>query len=527
MILTIKDRMKRLEIAKDLLLYAEIMSGITTDYPERLIKNIYRDVDKAYKQNEYSQERFNTIRKHHFFASLIASFSYCSEECIQNLKWDSQEIGISENEIEKIFVDPTDIALYRNPMRNNELRINEILKYIRNALNHHENGELYKYIEREDAIEIDLKNVGTAHNGKDKKFHVKIPLKTLLKIVNALSEDNKRKSVFVIIAQGINCQAPDLKEQLKNKIRILRIVPKKDEKILMEILQTKKEDIEQKVEGMKQNNRIAVREYTYKDKAISDFQIDSIYEYYKMIRDQKYDSRVEQMHASLAYINALKLGTKLPDCAYESIAQRLGNIFAFPLGILTFDRFFASLNFNVSCIKTWNSSYLGILEKTLDKGIESLEPITGLNWYLLDPIERRYTEYENFIRYVIVNLAPIGKDNKDLLIKINGKEYNCTFLRNAFCHGKVAIVKNGDQYYYALYDTKKGMANEVSYNTDKNSKPQLYKLEELLQLASYLCEREYNEINSKIQAGNQEIIRLKNPSITNNSKGIMKPKGKK
>lgn len=508
MILTNSEKMKRVEIASDLLEYALMMEDMLYT-PKKLIKNIFRDREKKYNQNLYSEQKFEQIKKHHYFSAVTAAFSYIKDEYIEKLNLKNSDINISEDAIKGIFVNPDDIELYRNPSDNNKLKIVEILKYIRNALNHHENDILYKYIESEDVIEINLKNLGTAHNGKTKTLHVKVPIKMLMGIVHTINQNEFKQSKFIYLSKNINYNASDLREELKKNIKILRLIPVKgvfDNQLFKELYTLNIDDIESSIYRWEQEGKIKIREYTYDNGAITDLQIDSICEQVDSSGD--YDWRVNKMYDCLSFVNALKLGTYLPNDAKQFISRHLSINTILPFSIVSFDRFDASAIFNNLCLQTWNSSYFRILEQKLN-GIQDLRTIDNLDWFILDPVEKVYTEYENFIRYAIVNFAPIGKDNKPLYIHYEGKKYNCTFLRNAFSHGRVSIVKKGGQYLFALSDTPAGLGNEVKYYNDDDFRPKMYTKKELIKLAQYLCISEKQKIEKETPKVVQELGKLK------------------
>lgn len=514
MLLTTDEKFKRLEIANDLLEYA-IMMDEMFHTPKKLIKNIFRDVEKKYFEDEYSEQKFERIKKHHYFATVATTFSYIEDEYISKLNWKNGDANISEVAIERLFVNPSDVDLYRNPMDGNKIKTTEILKHIRDALNHHENGILYKYIEDEDAIEIDLKDVGRTHDGKVKRFHVKVPVNMLKWIIYTLNKNEIKKSRFIHVLGNVDYKSKNLKDELKNKIKIIRIIPIKaqfDETMLNKLYTLKPDEMESQLYNWQQEGRIKIKEYTYNNGAITDFQIDSICEQFQS--PTEYDWRTEKMYSCLAFVNALKLKMALPDNAKEIITKYLSTRNTFPLGILSFGRFDASAIFNKVYLRTWNSSYFRILEQKMI-GIRDLHDMTNMEWFVLDPVEKVYTDYEAFIRYAIVNFAPIGKNNKPLFVEYDGKKYNCTFLRNAFSHGRIGIVKKGGQYLFALYDTPTGLGNEVKYCKDEHFKPKMYTATELIKFAQYLCKEEKKKVENESSKAILELGQLKKALLNN------------
>ena len=344
-----------------------------------------------------------------------------------------------------------------------------------------------------------------------------------MSIIHTIATNEFKQTKFINLNGHINYNAKDLKEELKRNIKILRLIPVKGnfDKNLFEGLYTMNTgDIESAVYQWEQDGKIKIREYTYENGSITDFQIDSICEQIEQSQSSNHDWRTNRMYNSIAFVNALKLGMNVQEDAKEHIASYLCFKNVIPLGIVSFDRFDASAIFNNWCLETWNSSYVRILEQKMS-GITDLRDLTNLEWFILDPVEKIYTEYENFIRYAIVNFAPIGKDNKSLFVNYNGKNYNCTFMRNAFTHGRVGIVRKSGQYYFALYDTQNGIGNEVKYYKDEDFKPKMYTLNELVEFAQSLCMNEIKKIENETPKAIKELNKMKRELLSCMSKSAI------
>lgn len=507
MILTNNEKMKRVEIAFNLLEYAQMMEEMSRKR-QMMIKNIFREKEKSYVKNLYSESKFEEIRKHHYFSTVISSFSFLKDEYIEKLKL--KNIGIDEKLLTDIFVNPKDIDKYRNhnPGQNNKLQEFEIISYIRNALNHHENGVLYKYIESEDSIEIHLKNVGKTDKGEPKPFHVKVPISTLIEIILALDENESQKSQFLYLSGNIDYDAIDLKNELKKNIKVLRLITTKNashKEVFKKLRDTKIEEIEKLAYKLQEEGKLKIREYSYDNGSISDIIIDSMYE---QITFSDEDWRINCMYDNLAYVNSCKTNIPLSDTIKAEISGHFCIRNILPFGIVSNNRFFSSLVFNKTCLKSWNINLEAILRKEI-KASKNIEELGEFEWFILDPIEKIFTEYENFIRYAIVNFAPVSKDNKPVYVEYNGKKYNCTFLRNAFAHGRIGYAKKGNQYMFALYDTQNGLNNEVKFYSDEDFKPKMFIPVELIRFAGYLCLTEKKKIQKEREEEIQKLNKLK------------------
>jgi hypothetical protein len=136
-----------------------------------------------------------------------------------------------------------------------DIKDHEILKYIRNALNHHENGILYKYIEEENVIEIDLKDVRSTKeknqnpNGEPKRFHVKIPVTILVRFMNQLSKIDKKNTQILTVSNEIDYNSPNIAEELKKNLKLFRITIKGYESTIKEL--QKIVELKQKGEELK------------------------------------------------------------------------------------------------------------------------------------------------------------------------------------------------------------------------------------------------------------------------------------
>ena len=497
--LTFSERLQRIQVAADLLEYAQLMEEMSIN-PKILIKNIFRKKEQQYVESKFSEKMFKQLRQHHHYNAVVTAFSYMKDEYIDKLKLKNGQTGISETAIKSIFVNPDDIEMYinHNPGQGNRLQDTEIIKLIRNALNHVENGILYKYIEDEDAIEINLRDLGASYNGKVKTFHVKVPISLLMDIIEKVDANGYTKSKIVYFMKNPDLQSPNLKENLKNDLKVIRIIPSKEvdyKDIFNEMVSV--EDAADLFKNLADDNKIKTREYNYKNGGITDIEINSIYE---ILSGYKEDWRISCIYDNIRYLNALKLRESLPADAREKIARTISIRHSAPLGIVSFDRYIASILFNEYCLKSWNVSFDKVLEKQV-RGVKDLKYLTSFEWFMIDPVEKQLAEYENFIRYSFINFAPIRPNNKPNYVTFEGKEYNCTFLRNAFAHGRIGYVKQGDNYLFALYDTASGLNNETNFESVEESfKPQLFTPKELVLLSQYFCMEEKKKIDGNIQS---------------------------
>lgn len=281
----------------------------------------------------------------------------------------------------------------------------------------------------------------------------------------------------MIVSNDIDYSLLNIEDELKNKLRLLRITIKENsttKKELEKICKLKGDDLNNALENLKNEGKIDVREYTYKNGAITDWQIDSMCE---LIKSNEVDWRVKEMNNLISHINQEKGYGALSDDSNAKIAQFLSRRNIFQFGIVSAKRFLSSAFFNKVCLKSWNNSFVKNIEKQVSV-VENLNDINRFEWFMLDPLEKIFTEYENFIRYAIVNFAPSSPNH---IVSFNGKNYDCDFLRNALAHGRVGYVRKNDQYMFALYDCLNGLHNEVSYVNKK-----LYIPIELVRFAEHL-----------------------------------------
>ena len=494
--LNYQEKIKRLDVAASLFEYAQLMEEMSKQ-PNRLIKNIFREKEKQYIEDRYSEEYFKKLKKHHYYNGVITAFSYIEEEYLDKLKL--KNINIDEKELESIFLNPSDIDKFRNhnPGQNNKLQVSKILKTIRNSLNHTENGALYKYIEDEDAIEIDLKDIGKAYDGSSTPFHVKIKLKFLMNLIFQIEKNGIIKSNFLYNYGGVTSDTPNLFEEIKKKTKVIRIISLKEHNydyILNDIVSRYGNDAVNKLNEYIALGKIKAREYNYQNGGLSDIYINSIYEGLKDIDD---DWRINYVFENIREINELKSKQTISNVEKKVIARFLNTRNILPFGAVTFDRYLSSLLFERDAMKTWNYSYNRVLKNELDS-IWDLKAMNAYQWFLIDPIEKIYTEYENFIRYSIINYAPLSKEdsNEAIFVEYSGKKYNCTFIRNAFAHGRVGLVKNNGEYMFALYDSKNGLGNETNYYyEDEDFKPQIFSATELVRFAESLCISEKRKLD--------------------------------
>lgn len=514
--LSFEERLQRIQIAADLLEYAQLMEEMSRN-PKILIKNIFRKKEREYNQNKFSEMMFNQLKKHHYYNAVITAFSYMKDEYIDKLNLKNGQAGIDESTLKSIFVNPDDVDMYinHNPGQKNKLLDIEIIKLIRNALNHVENGVLYKYIEEEDAIEINLRNLGVGYKGKQKTFHVKVPISMLMNIIEAIDSNDYTKSKFVYFCDDFDDEIDDYRNKLKENLKVVRVLPNKGEnyrEIFNEIISTSEDTVAKKIDELKNDNRIKTKEYTYANGGITDIEIDSVY---YITKDYEKDWRIDYMYENVKQLNRIKLKQNLPEDAKLKLSGWVSRRHSLPLGIVSLDRYVASILFNEYGLKSWNISFDKVLEKKV-RGVKDLKLLTSFEWFMIDPLEKIFAEYENFIRYSFVNFAPIRPENKPYFIEFNGKRYNCTFLRNAFAHGRIGYAKKGDDYLFALYDTANGLNNEVNFDKVEDSfKPQLFTPGELVALSQHFCIEEKKKIDGDIKTVKEIKNKMFSSSLNN------------
>lgn len=506
--LSVEEKFKRVEIAEDLYRYSEIIAHMLKER-DKSIKEILAQKSIDLFGEEITEDTFERIKKHHFLATVLYAFSCVEDEYVGKL--DLKSIGLDTNKLKIIFVNQDDINDFINPMTG-KVKDAEIIKYIRNALNHHENCILYKYIEDEDSIEVQLNNLGKSHTGRTLKLHVKIPLEFLMSIIMDIDDNENQKSLKLYMNDDVNSRAIDLRQELRNKIKLVRVVPIKGKYTKEMFAVVSKLSDDERCEyicNLERDGLVKLNVYTYDSGGITDDQIDSIY--YQII-SRKDDLRENSVRILANELNGFFDDDGILDESKGSIGGHLALGNMLPFSSISFNRIFNTLMFNNECLKNWNDSYHIILKRCMNP-IHDLYLLNRFEWFMLDPVERYFSEVENFIAYSVINFAPVSEEEQKN-IYFNGRRFNCEFLRNAFAHGRVAIVRKANQYMIALYDTRNGLRNEGKYLQTEDFKPQLYYLKELVEFAKYLCVLEKKKINNSINVE-------KNNELNDNEKNIV------
>jgi len=416
-------KLSKIEIATYLRDYSKLMEYVIKNPNDNffdLFKKMLRDENRGqYAIGSYYD---NMITIYQFFL-LNKKYSFMSDSLFDHILEDRLlQINIDRN----VFVNSEDY---------NKFSKKQIIKFIRNALNHNNNDdrELYSlYINQKNAeieIEIFLKNT------KPIPFHIKINVQDYINIMEALYKASKLDLTYYKTTSSLDL--------------------------------SKTNDLDSELD------KIVYRRYYFNNKL-------EAREFQRLYGDKKAPISIENLDKSeishvdyhLTTPQKLKI---LEELKKWSVIDKDGNISidyilptVIPLGVAKYNL----LNFNFIIanyyLKSFNKSYNDIFEDVRDIHVNPTNVENPLYDYNEEKKQNTSIVLQGLDFFSNINLAlsiyygyMFDTVITDEFVKINGKDYPREKIRNSFVHGRWF---NGINDCFKLYDCDNGDKNELNYN---------------------------------------------------------------
>ncbi len=443
------------EIAQYLKDYA-ILSEQIRLHPDSNIYDLFRYMN--FNQAEKDEKYFRVMIRVYEMIILMRLFSVIEDFAIEYLNND-------ELNLHDIFVNQDDIKYFSNK---------QIIKFIRNAFNHSENGkELYRISVNGRFIEIDLKN------SKPRPFHVKLGFQELQLILQEMFS-NKHNIFFTTFdEEDFSTDRPYLKTNLK-KLELLRFYfPKK---ISNEVVE--------KIYGVdfsayNTSERIDLIEKILKEHNII----------YELKRFPIHDKQVLKLNETLKSFK--KLGYRMVDDhkakTYNHIRENFIKTIiddTIPLGLVKEGQLYFELHFAAWFMSDLNLSYNNMADILND--IAFAKPYVNSDilhedyqqfaknryeylsdFYDVDRDKISYgcsiqltnyaQDYKTRLLYPLINYVGyvLGNIIDDNEIVINNVTYDRNHIRNSIVHGRWIIGANET---LVLFDCPNGFNNDYNFD---------------------------------------------------------------
>ena len=426
MILSTEERSNKLKIVYNLLRYFRLLQ-VCAHNEHKLFKNCFKKSERLYGKGLHSREFYDKIRNDYFLVSSINLFSLIKDEFLSM---------INNDELNKLKFDFT--SIFVNPEEANKFSRKQTVNYMRNALNHSNENDLYKIIDN-NKIEIKLEKTNP-------EFHVIISSEDLYNLsMEIINYTNYFYKFTILGLDKIDINSISLYSDLQN-LKIERICTngKKIDgfdfevynKVLRELTPSEFELLKEgKLKlDFNEHKNINEIEYNYKRYDLNLFQIDTIYYLIQRIKASNlFDlSNKNEVKGLLEY------------CVRQIL----------PFGMANAESINGSIHFCNSIMDNWNNS--------LNKAFRMYENKNFLNddikWTILNRDENLVNSIMIYCFYIFSNY---GKDN---YVTIGNKVYNISKMRNSFVHGRWMVYFERDKKEIMLYDSYNGINNEVKYN---------------------------------------------------------------
>lgn len=411
--------------------FVSIMNN-ACEYPNmRLLDIYYYYLESQGRRNEATYGNYIKMINTIMFMNLIRMYSimydnffnYIKEEDLKNINFDY------------IFVDKNDINKFKNNKK-------DILKYIRNALNHNKINELCEFgFDTDSYVKINLKNTNPP-------FKVKFYYTDLLNHIDAIFQATRKNDITALKTDGIvdiSTYDSNYTNEIK-KIFFRRIHPKSVNGYsdrAKEILTSNKSDVSIKelIDEINVTDYHLSWEEVYAIKEKADF-------LHKNINYTKNDS----------YINKLDNINLIKHVASNTI----------PLGMLKLDQFNYLFSLLLGCRHDVSlSGAFSYLNQNFRDG-QSRFPNMPNSWdyFMIDGVTPWMSILNLYSEYMFSSVI------KDSDININGKNYNVNQIRNSYVHGRYF---NSDKRIYlsdlqGTNNEKKKIINELKQKPILNIK---------------------------------------------------------
>lgn len=411
-------KLSKSEIADYLITYALFYDEMCHN-PIRKIKSSFKSVQLKKPKSNNTREYYDTMITVRVLYNTIKEYSMVYDE---NSRYLTESILKSNFNLDDIFINPDDAKYfsYKN-----------ILKYIRNALNHSVERELYT-IDSDGNIEIHLKNV------KPKPFHVKFDYKRLQELGFFISDYSEHSTVYMYNGlDEVDIDEENILEQL-DKLKLVRYYYKSKnnddlgEKLKQIYDKDGQQVMDQYIEDNVNNGSLLKREYGFDDKQ-KEF--------------LSYFLTLPNISDDMSVVNRDFYKTiMLNDCIKYMI----------PFGPLKSDIFNDNVWIDLYGLKNWNNKFQDLIDYSDMKYLKECREYKSR----LDVCsnDRFVCNYLTFISFVFDNINSFEDLN------IDGCIYDLERIRNSFVHGRWGVFsKNVDEAYVCFYDWSNGIENENNH----------------------------------------------------------------
>lgn len=413
-----KRKISKIEVATYLRDYSNLMI-LSSKNPDEKFFDLFKQMLIEDKRGQYA------IKKYYYDMILIYEFFLVNRKYsfLSDIAFDFLlESNLSEITIPKdIFVNKED---------SNKFSKKQIIKFIRNALNHNNNNELYSLYDEDGKIKVEI----FLKNTKPIPFHVEMNLEDqLLKIMNGLRYSNKKDLIVYKTLNTLNWDNSDLNLEL---------------------------------------DKIFYRRFYYKNKVKRDL-IDKIC---KEVKEE--DDESLKYHLDEENISYVDYKLTLPQKLRILEALEKWNFFdkniliqylvttVVPLGVTKVKLLNLSMTIAGRYVLVGQKSFkdISVDAKNLYFNVQDInnplydnkeEPITNFLLRVLDTNSHVSIALSIYYGYMLDTLI------KEDYIKINEIDYPREKLRNSFVHGRWF---NGINDCFKLYDCDNGDKNELNYN---------------------------------------------------------------
>lgn len=407
------------EIADYLITYALFYDEMCSN-PIRMMKSSFKSIQLKKPNSNNTKEYYDTMLKIRILYNTIKEYSM---EYDENSRYLTESILRSKINLDDIFINPDDAKhfSYKN-----------ILKFIRNALNHSIEKELY-FIDSDGNIEIHLKNVNP------RPFHVRLDSKKLNELGFLISDYSEHSTVYMINGlEKIDIDKDNIIEQLDDFKLVRYYYKSKNSNSLKETLKKIHDEdgqaaMDQFIENSINNGTLLKREYCLDEKQ------KEFLAFYLTIPD--IGENTGQMNREF-YKDIV-----IDDCIKYMI----------PFGPLKTKIYNNNVMIDAYGLSNWNNSFQSLIDYSYDDYINNLNSFGSR----LDvcSIDRIVCNYITYVSFIFDNINTIDD------INIDGNIYDLERIRNSFVHGRWGVFSNhvnGD-YYACLYDWQNGIENENNY----------------------------------------------------------------
>ena len=450
-----ENKLSKEEIADYLVTYALFYDEMCHN-PLRKMKSSFKSVQIKKPNSNNTKDYYDRMLKIRILYNTIKEYSM---EYDENSRYLTESILKSKINLDDIFINSDDAKhfSYKN-----------ILKFIRNALNHSVERELYS-IDSDGNIEIHLKNVNP------RPFHVKLDSKKLNELTFLVSDYSEHSTVYMVNGlEKINIEKDNIMEQLDDLKLVRYYYKSKNSDNLKEVL-TKIHDengqsaMDQYIEDSVNNGTLLKREYCLDDKQ------KEFLAFYLTLPNISDDIGIMNKEFYKEMM--------ISDCVKYMI----------PFGPLKSKIYNNNVMIDAYGLSNWNNTFQSLIDYSDKKYLNSLTDRLDVCSF-----DRIVCNYLTYVSFIFDNVNSIDD------INVDGDTYDLERIRNACVHGRWGVFSdhiNGN-YYVCLYDWPNGIENENNYVWHM-SMP----FEELLELASKVYNK--NLIINQIKKDNLEKLLCK------------------